>query len=57
MEKYTYSIEWCVEDNSYIATIKEIAGLSAFGDTPEGSLKEAQIALKGFLEVYKEDNI
>jgi predicted RNase H-like HicB family nuclease len=52
-----YSVEaiWSEEDECYIATIPEFPGLSAFGDTQEKAIKEAKIALKGFIKVYKED--
>lgn len=55
MDKYSINIIWSDEDDSYIATIPEFNGLSAYGDTPEEAIKEAKVALEGFLEVFKED--
>jgi len=55
MEKYSINIIWSDEDEGYIATIPEFPGLSAFGDTPEEAIEEANIALAGFIEVFKED--
>ena len=54
---HNYSVEaiWSEEDECYIATIPEFPGLSAFGDAQEKAIKEAKIALKGFIKVYKED--
>jgi predicted RNase H-like HicB family nuclease len=46
---------WSDEDESYVATIPEFPGLSAFGDTPEEAAGEAKIAAEGFMEVFKED--
>ncbi len=55
MEKYSVNIVYSEEDEGYIATIPEFPGLSAYGETPEETIKEAQIALKGFIKVFKED--
>lgn len=55
MFKYSINLEWSVEDESYIATIQEFPGLSAFGEDPEEAVKEAITAAKGFLNIIKED--
>lgn len=55
--KYSINIFWSNEDNSYIATIPEMEGLSAFGDTPEEALKEARQAAKGFIEVMDKPDL
>ncbi len=39
------------EDEGYIANIPDLPGCSAFGDTPEETLKEAGEAKKIWLEV------
>ncbi len=52
---YTIIIKWHEGSDAYIATIPELDGLSAFGDTPELALKELTIAKRLFLEVVKED--
>lgn len=54
MHKYSMRIKWSEEDKGYIATIPELRGLSAFGETPEIALSELEIASKAFLEVLKE---
>ncbi len=41
-------------DGDYIAEVEELKGCSAFGETPEEALKEAEIAAKLWLEVAKE---
>ncbi len=55
MFKYSINLTWSDEDDSYVATVPEFPGLSAFGETPEEAVKEAKIAVKGFVEVFKED--
>ncbi len=55
MEKYSLNIIWSKEDESYVATVPEFPGLSAFGDTADEAVHEAMVALQGFIEVYKED--
>jgi len=57
MYKYSINVVWSDEDECYIATIPEFTGLSAFGDTQEEAIQEALVALEGFVEVYKEDNV
>jgi len=57
MHKYSINVAWSDEDECYIATIPEFTGLSAFGDSAEDAIQEAYVALEGFLEVYKEDNV
>lgn len=55
--KYSMNTIWSEEDSGFIATVKEFPGLSAFGETRSEAIREAEIALEGFLEVYKEGNI
>jgi antitoxin HicB len=55
MFKYSINLIWSAEDESYIATIPEFPGLSAFGETPEEAAAEAKTAADGFMEVFKED--
>jgi len=54
MENYSFRIEWSDQDGGYIATCPEFPGLSAFGETPEEAIEEAQIALELFVEDYEE---
>ncbi|MEW6663800.1 MAG: type II toxin-antitoxin system HicB family antitoxin [Thermodesulfobacteriota bacterium] len=55
MFKYSLQLFWSEEDDSYVATIEEFPGLSAFGDTPEEAAREARIAAEGFIKVLEED--
>jgi predicted RNase H-like HicB family nuclease len=55
MHKYSFNVQWSDEDDAYVATVPEFPGLSAFGDTPDEAIVEAQTALEGFIEVYEED--
>ena len=51
--KYTIHIFWSDEDEGFIAICDEFPGLSAFGETREEALKEAQIALRLTIEQYR----
>jgi len=53
VNRYSFNIEWREEDEEYIATCPAFPGLSAFGETEEEALKEAKIALEGFIETHK----
>jgi len=55
MFKYSINLLWSEEDDCYVATVSEFPGLSAFGESPEEAIKEAKIAVDGFLRVFKED--
>ncbi|HEV7644537.1 MAG TPA: type II toxin-antitoxin system HicB family antitoxin [Pyrinomonadaceae bacterium] len=55
--KYTFQIFWSEEDQAYVATCAEFSGLSAFGETHEEALREAQTALELMIETYQEKGI
>ena len=55
MSKHSILVQWSDEDNTYIATVYELPGLSAFGPSPEEAVKELSIAKKAYLEVLEED--
>src|ERR1043165_907871 len=54
--RYPFNIEWSDEDQEYMATCLAFPGLSAFGETEEEALREAKIALAGFIETYEANN-
>jgi predicted RNase H-like HicB family nuclease len=51
--KYAIHIFWSDEDEGFIAICDEFPGLSAFGETREEALVEAQTALGLMIEHYK----
>ncbi len=55
MFKYSINLVWSVKDESYVATIPEFPGLSAFGISPEEAIKEAITACELFIEDMIED--
>ncbi len=55
--RYAIQIFWSEEDESFIAICQEFPGLSAFGETREEALHEAQIALDLMIETYREKGI
>lgn len=50
MSKYGFRLLWSEEDQGFIATCPDFPGLSAFGETPNEALHEAQVALDLFVE-------
>jgi antitoxin HicB len=54
MTKYSFTLHWSDEDEGYIVKCPEFSGLSAFGDSPDEALAEAQIALELMIETYQE---
>ncbi|MCK9594216.1 MAG: toxin-antitoxin system HicB family antitoxin [Candidatus Omnitrophica bacterium] len=57
MGKYSINIVWSDEDAGFIATIPEFKNLSAFGNTYEEALKEAETVLEGYIESLKAENV
>lgn len=55
--KYAIQIFWSDEDEGFIALCREFPGLSAFGETREEALREAQIVLDLMIETYLEEGI
>ncbi len=52
--KYEIIIFWSNVDECYIATVPELEGCSAWGDTYEEALAQAKTAINGWIEVAKE---
>ncbi|MBA3633525.1 MAG: type II toxin-antitoxin system HicB family antitoxin [Acidobacteria bacterium] len=55
--KYALQIFWSEDDEGFIAVCQEFPGLSAFGETREEALREAQIALDLMITTYQNNNI
>jgi predicted RNase H-like HicB family nuclease len=51
--RYAVVVAHSQEDKGYIATVPELPGCSAFGDTEEDALREARIAVKLWLSAAK----
>jgi predicted RNase H-like HicB family nuclease len=55
--KYALQIFWSEDDEGFIVVCQEFPGLSAFGETREEALREAQIALDLMITTYQNNNI
>jgi len=55
--KYAIHIFWSADDEGFIAICNEFPGLSAFGDTREDVLREAQTALDLMIDTYREKGL
>ena len=53
MYKYAIEIFYSEEDGGYIATVPELAGCSAFGETEEDALREVMTAIDLWLETAR----
>lgn len=53
MYKYAIGIFYSEEDGGYIATVPELAGCSAFGETEEDALREVMTAIDLWLETAR----
>jgi predicted RNase H-like HicB family nuclease len=58
MYHYTYKVFWSEDDGEFVAIIPdipELAGVSAFGDTPEAALADMAVVLDLLTESYEAD--
>src|ERR1041385_8765993 len=55
MNKYSITIFWSDEDDSYIAVIPEFPGVSAFGKSPEDAIAEVRVALQLYMDSYDDE--
>jgi predicted RNase H-like HicB family nuclease len=55
--KYSFRIQWSEEDEAFVATSAEFPGLSAFGETHQEALREAETALELMIETYQASGI
>jgi predicted RNase H-like HicB family nuclease len=54
MTRDSRSVQWSEKDEAYVAICPELAGVSAFGDTPEEALAELGTVVELTLETYEE---
>jgi predicted RNase H-like HicB family nuclease len=54
MTRYSSTVQWSDKDEAFIAICPELAGVSAFGDTPEEALSELGTVIELTLETYEE---
>ncbi|OCC16580.1 hypothetical protein DBT_0398 [Dissulfuribacter thermophilus] len=51
---YPVVVFYSDEDEGYIATVPDLKGCSAFGNTPDEALKEIKIAMELWIQTCKE---
>ena len=54
-EKYSFSIFWSEDDQSYVCSSSLFPGLMAFGKTKEEALAVGEIVLDGLLQSLKDE--
>jgi len=54
MLRYSISIQYDATDNIFVASVPELEGCMAHGDTHEQAMEEIMVAMKLWLEVAKE---
>lgn len=55
--RYHINLFWSQADDAWIADVPDLKSCSAFGDTPEEALAEAQIAIEAWLESAKANRL
>jgi len=54
MPKYSITIQYDDTDKIYVASVPELEGCMAHGQTPEQAMKEIQVAMRLWLKVAEE---
>jgi predicted RNase H-like HicB family nuclease len=54
-DRFSTVLQFSEEDGGWIATIPELPGASAYGDTPEEAVRELQTAKEVLLDAYRQD--
>lgn len=57
IEKYSYFLEFSDKDQCYIATVKELLGCCAHGETPDEALENLLDAQEIWIETAKEEGL
>ena len=57
MEKYSFVIQYDEDNKIYIASVPELQGCMAHGDTPEDAIREVRIVMAMWLEVAEEKGL
>ena len=57
MYRYEVIVDWSVEDQLFIARVPELSGCVAHSETPEGAVREAQIAIGLWVDTAMEDGV
>lgn len=52
--RYHINVFWYEPDGCWVADVPDLKSCSAFGDTPDEALAEAQVAIAGWLEAAEE---
>ena len=52
--KYRVQVEFSPEDEGFVATMPELPGCSAFGDTIEAAVREIRVAAEAWLETARD---
>lgn len=55
--KYSFWVQYSIEDECYLAFVYELPGLTAHGDTPDEALREVQVALSILIDLKNEGKI
>jgi len=54
MQKYSISIHYSEEDGCYVASVPELTGCMAHGDTREEAMREIQDAMRLHIEMLQD---
>lgn len=54
MNRYHINVFWSDEDQCWIADVPDLAYCSAHGASPQGAVREVEVAVQGWLEAARD---
>ena len=55
--RYHINVFWSQADECWVADVPDLKSCSAFGDTPEEAVAEARVAVEGWIETARANNM
>ena len=55
--RYHINLFWSQRDECWVADVPDLKSCAAFGDTPEEAVAEARVAIEGWIETAKANNM
>lgn len=56
-QRYHINVFWSARDESWVADVPDLKSCAAFGDTPEEAVAEARVAIEGWLETARANDM
>ena len=55
--RYAINLFWSQRDECWVADVPDLKSCAAFGDSPEEAVAEARVAIEGWLQTARTNNM